>query len=211
MSVACANCRFTLHGDGSSDRVLLPVVTWVLRQNDRSRLWEGAWADLGRVRLPPRELSERLHKAVELYPCDVLIVHRDAERASFDERLSEIADAARSVQVPVIPLVPVRMTEAWLLFDEAALRKAAGNPSGVMPLDLPSLSVIEGKPDPKQLLFDALRAASGRSGRRLAQLRPEVLRLQLAELIDDFASLRRLPSFTHFEASARATVTAVER
>jgi hypothetical protein len=44
-------------------------------------------------------------------------------------------------QTPVrhIPVVPVRMTEAWLLADEFAIRSAPGNPNGTQSLDLPDL------------------------------------------------------------------------
>jgi hypothetical protein len=34
-------------------------------------------------------------------------------------------------------VVPVRMTKAWLTVDEAAIRKAARNPLGTAPLELP--------------------------------------------------------------------------
>jgi len=59
--------------------------------------------------------------------------------------------------VEVVPAVPVRMTEAWLLFDEAAIRRAAGCPNGSMPLELPSLKTSEDIPDPKTILHEALR------------------------------------------------------
>ena len=35
------------------------------------------------------------------------------------------------------------MTEAWLLFDESAIRVVAGNPNGKNPLNIPDLSVVE--------------------------------------------------------------------
>jgi hypothetical protein len=91
------------------------------------------------------------------------------------------------------------MTEAWLLFDDAAIRRAAGNPNGTMPLGLPPLKSVESLPDPKSILHEALRVASNRSGRRRKQLHPDIRRL--ADLIDDFAPLRGVPSFRAFEES----------
>ena len=42
-----------------------------------------------------------------------------------------VAEAFQAGQPPAwASVIPVRMREAWLLFDETAIRKAAGNPSG---------------------------------------------------------------------------------
>lgn len=65
-----------------------------------------------------------------------------------------------------MPVVPVRMTEAWLLFDQLSIRAAAGNPRGVEELNLPKLDTIENIPDPKATLYKALTLASGLSTRR---------------------------------------------
>jgi hypothetical protein len=139
--------------------------------------------------------------ALDLYPCDLLVVHRDAEREPAENRLREIAEATRDLNIPVVCAVPVRMTEAWLVFDEAAIRRTAGCPNGTMPLGLPRLKNAESIPDPKEVLHDALKVASSLSGRRLKELRPDVRRL--ADLIDDFAPLRGVPSFRAFEESLR--------
>ena len=81
--------RFTLVGDGSSDRALIPILTWLLRQ-----YWEGTpiqaeFSDLRWLPNPPKKLSQRIDKSVELYPCDLLFVHRDAEGGSVAERFDE--------------------------------------------------------------------------------------------------------------------------
>ncbi|MEO1077329.1 MAG: hypothetical protein AAFX41_15395, partial [Bacteroidota bacterium] len=83
---------------------------------------------------------------MEFYPCDVLFVHRDAENASHTaDRFGEIDAGVRAadLDLPCIPIVPVRMSEAWLLFDEMALREAAGRPRGRMPITMPPLSKVE--------------------------------------------------------------------
>jgi hypothetical protein len=58
------------------------------------------------------------------------------------------------------------MQEAWLLFNEGALREAAGNPRGSVALELPRVTSLEGIPNPKETLHHLLREASGLSGRR---------------------------------------------
>ena len=69
--------------------------------------------------------------SVDLFPCELLFVHRDAEQASIDGRAQEIREALEQCQTPpVVCVIPVRMQEAWLLFDEAALRKVSVRPRG---------------------------------------------------------------------------------
>ena len=103
------------------------------------------------------------------------------------------------------------MTEAWLLFDEAAIRRAAGNPNGAMPLDLPPLDRLERLPDPKRVLFDAIRTASGRTRRRLKKLNEAESRARLAELLRDFSPLRQLDAFARLEADIQTVAARVTR
>jgi len=105
--------------------------------------------------LPPARagLTERVRGALELFPADLLFVHRDADREPTATRRDEIRKAVE-IATPnqaTVPVVPVRMTEAWLLIDEPAIRSAAGNPRGTMALDLPKLGAIEGTADPKNI------------------------------------------------------------
>lgn len=145
--------RFTLLGDGASDRSLVPILDWTL-------------AEIGSA-------------------------------------------AADSGIFSYVLVVPVQMTETWLLIDEAAIRMAAGNPHGRVPLDLPSLARLERLPDPKGYLHERLRLASEKSGRRLDQFQRGVgERVQrVAALIEDFSPLRHLAAFAQFERTARETIS----
>ena len=100
------------------------------------------------------------------------------------------------------------MQEAWLLFDERALRRAAGNPNGRELLDLPGADQIEGIPDPKRVLSDLLREASGLSGRRRSRLAVSERAVRMADLIDDFSPLRALSAFNAMEEEVRQLVQA---
>lgn len=73
--------RYTLLSDGSSDEVLLPILTWLLRTNGVQCAIQPAWADLRRLRQPPSKLSGRIKTSIDLFPCDLLFVHRDTESA----------------------------------------------------------------------------------------------------------------------------------
>jgi hypothetical protein len=147
------------------------------------------------------KLAGRVVAALDLYPCELLVVHRDAEREPPENRLREIAEATHGRPMPIVRAVPVRMTEAWLLFDEPAIRRAAGCPNGKMPLNLPALKSVESVPDPKDVLHEALRVASNLSGRRRKQIHPDIRRI--ADLVDDYAPLRSVASFRAFEESLR--------
>jgi hypothetical protein len=136
--------RYTLLSDGSSDRALLPVLTWLLHEHTFEFAIQSEWADLRRLPSVPRTLANRIQKSIELYPCDLLFVHRDAEREPHEVRRNEIRQAIEVVSTlivppPIICVIPIRMQEAWLLFDELALRRAAGNPHGRMPCNFLAL------------------------------------------------------------------------
>lgn len=86
--------RFTLVGDGSSDRVLLPILSWLIRDLIGEIPLEAQWADLGPLDPAERTLTRRVRKALNYYPCHILFVHRDAERVDATEaRVEEILQA----------------------------------------------------------------------------------------------------------------------
>lgn len=65
--------EFTLVSEGSSDRVLLPILEWLLRQQVLCGV-RGDWADLRRTERAPRSLGERIRRAIEEYPCQLLFI-----------------------------------------------------------------------------------------------------------------------------------------
>jgi hypothetical protein len=192
----------TLVTDGSSDVVLVRILQWLFAQLTQAEI-QLRWADLRVLRAPPRTLKDRLDAATEMYPCQLLFVHRDAENQEPDARYAEIL-TANVTGLPHVCVVPVRMQEAWLLHDEAALREASGRPSGSNPLDLPPASKWERLPDPKGLLHDALRQASGATGRRAKQFNPARAAHRLADLIADWSPLEALPGFQRLKKDTKA-------
>ena len=198
--------RFTLVADGPSDRALLPVLTWLLRQHCEGVSIQPEFSDLRWLPNPPQGLFRRIDKSMELYPCDLLFVHRDAEGESVEKRQDEIRAALerseRGKTLPVVCVVPVRMQEAWLLIDESALKRAAGNPENRQRLSMPPVKRLEDLPDPKRVLHDLLREASDcRGPRRLKNFNRDLGKcVQLvAEHIGDFGLLRGLTAFRELE------------
>lgn len=195
---------YTLVADGSSDAVLVPILTWSLKQQNVTSI-VAQWADCSRI--PGRGTSEeRLRSVLDLYPCDVLFVHRDAEGQPPDLRREQIATALRQTPMRHVPVVPVRMTEAWLLADETAIRSAAGNPNGTESLNLPNLRRLEDVPDPKRVLHDALTAASGLNARRRSRLSIRERVRMIPNYIDDYSNLGVLPAFQALQRDIRTLV-----
>lgn len=201
-----SSLRFTLVSEGSSDRALMPLLVWAIRQHAKIRI-ESEWADLRLLPDPPKGLSEKIRVALELFPCDLLFVHRDADRMDREMRVREIEEAlARTEPPPAVCVVPVRALEAWYLFDEKAIRHAAGNPNGKTSLELPAWNVVEKLSDPKAQLESVIRVASELHGRRRRRVELSGAVHRIASLVRDFSPLRNLPAFDAFEQSLKRSL-----
>jgi len=198
---------YTLVADGSADKILVPILTWSLRQYTSDPISE-QWADFSRIPRQ-RDLVSRLRTALDLYPCDVLFIHRDAEAQPHSWRRNEIDHALRDFPIIYVPVVPVRMSEAWLLLYESPIRAAAGNPNGKDDLGLPHVSSIEAIADPKKVLHSALVAASGLNLRRRSKF-PVQQRVHLIpNHIEDYQRLHSLPAFQRLQDDIRSALRAL--
>jgi hypothetical protein len=208
--------RFSLLTDGSSDRCLLILLRWLIGEAVENVNIESHWVDFRHLSRRPEGLTQRLRASMKQYPSDILFVHRDAEGQPWQDRIEEIRGAAEAAGgVGWIAVVPVRMTEAWLLVDEDAIRLAADNPRGTVPLGLPAARVVESDADPKETLRVALVTASEKRGRRLRRFRETISqRIQrVAELMTDYSGLQEVPSFQRLRADtgeALRTMGAIE-
>jgi hypothetical protein len=206
--------RYTLISDGSSDQALLPILNWLLREHGIRSAIDPVWADLRQLPRPPKKLVEKILRGIDLYPCDLLFIHRDAENQTRQRRVEEIQQAVRqavrtvNLFPPQICVIPVRMQEAWLLFDEEAIRRSAGNPDGNQSLELPDFAHIESLADPKSALHDLLKQASGLTGRKLKQFPVNRRVYRLVQEVEDFSALRQLSAFQALEADLRTLIEA---
>ena len=206
--------RYTLLSDGSSNKALMPILTWLLQEHLHDSAIQAAWADLRCLPNPPSIMSKRIQCSIDLYPCDLLFVHRDAENELSNNRFSEINKAVEEAKAvtevpPAVCVVPVRMLEAWLLFDLDAIRRAAGNPHGRQSLNLPNLHNLEHLPSPKEYLHQLLRDASGLRGRRLRSFNQNSAVHRIPEYIEDFSPLRTLPAFRSLETKIAETIASL--
>ncbi len=155
------------------------------------------------------EISERLSN---LLP-DIVAVSVDANEKRQVRTLhltmkdqQTYTASSKNLATVLICVIPVRMTEAWLIANAKPIRLAVGNPNGAEVLDLPTFKDIESSPDPKEILFAALKTACGRNARRQARFNPHGYRHRVSELTEDLAPLRRLASFKHLEAQVKKHV-----
>ncbi|MBB4906999.1 hypothetical protein [Actinophytocola algeriensis] len=204
--------RIVFLREGTSDSGIVPHIEAIAANHDLDVSVTDP--ELDRLPKPPGlAVAAKLRAVLEMGGVyDLIVVHRDADNQGVDARVDEIAAAVAVVtaDVPHVPVVPVRMTEAWLLTSEDEVRRVAGNPTGRMPLGLPNLGALERIADPKELLRDALATASGVSGRRLDQVRKRFSqhRRQLLERLDRDGPVARLPSWQHFVTGVEAGLKA---
>ncbi|KWT92698.1 DUF4276 family protein [Candidatus Magnetominusculus xianensis] len=204
---------YTLLSDGTADRRLIPILTWLLHQHCPDKAVEAKYADF-RNMPKQKDLGKKIEMAMVNYPSMILFIHRDAEGDTYDNRVSEIRKDIKNISAKykgrqTVCVVPVRMTEAWLLFDETAIRLAAGNKNDRVVLDLPYLKTIEDKPNLTDVLEKLLIVASGNTrGRKLKQFKRDISEkaFKVAENIEDFSPLRKLSAFQHLEEELTAAL-----
>jgi len=195
--------RYTLITDGSSDKALLHIINWLLEQHFPNIAYQDTWADLRNLPNPPKLLVEKIKIGLNLYPCDLLFIHRDAEKQTIKQRQQEINEAYTVLKQtgypPYICIIPVRMLESWLFSSETALRNAAGNPKGKQILKIPKFNTIEQLAQTKNTLHSLLTTACGLKGRQQRNFNVDKAIHRLAEYTQDFSPLRQLKAFQIFE------------
>ncbi|WP_086823276.1 hypothetical protein [Streptomyces sp. NRRL B-24572] len=160
---------------------------------------------------PGRTVEDKLRAAQQLsdsgHAYDLVVIHRDSDSGPPDRRRTEIAEAVATVSPGVahVPVIPVRMLEAWLLLDQAAIREVAGNPNGKVPLNLPKPARVESVSDPKAVLKQAIATASEERGRGLQKLqaRFSANRARLLQMLDRAGPVKQLASWQSFTDDLR--------
>lgn len=195
---------FLLISEGTTEHGLVEHLTNLCIEAGATEA-SGSVPPFERLREPVgHDLNLRLRAARQLEPAaNLYFVHRDADQDDPAARYAEIAQAVTTSETrsKVVAIVPIHETEAWLLTDEAAIRRVAGRPNGNSQLHLPALNRIERTAHPKEHLETALLAAAQPiSGKRLENFRRELgrRRRQLLEelavggMLDQLSAWRRL-------------------
>lgn len=175
--------------EGSADAPLAGIVETLFRI--RGVVVNTSTPELSRLSPPvSRDVPAKVDAAVRLLgrQPDLLVVHRDSDGSAPVSRRAEMITAVQQYcsSSHLVAVIPIRMTEAWLLLDETAIRTVAGHPRGRAALSLPTAEQAERMSDPKARLAEVLSTASGTTGRRRAQVRHRFNqhRRQLLERLD---------------------------
>ena len=183
---------YAVVADGTTDRLLVPIIEWAIHRLD---------PEVEILEPEFRTRSGSVADFLRTYDSTAMLVfvHRDAEKIPLEQRMKEFDRVDRPDLVAVIP---VRMSEAWILFDGPAIARAAGSPSANV--SVPRLSEIEGIAEPKdrleRLLFEAAGSPGGRRGKVFKRSLVE-RRVNVARHIGDFSPLERLTAFQQFQRS----------
>lgn len=201
--------------EGPTDRRFLPPVIYrtllallLERPDARVELQE-------EIVLYPERTNDECARAIcrDRDHVDVFVVHADAARPQNDQAQERIIGPIRALAgercglapARIVPLLPVREMEAWILADPDAIARAVGFrswPDGV-PLGWQP-ERAESVPDPKRTLDEAVRALSG--GRRGRRSFGAGAFLDLIAAEADLGRLGRLASYQRFRAELRAAL-----
>lgn len=182
--------QFLFIGEGTSDEGLIPHLESLCVEAGADEAM-GVAPDFRRLsKFIGNSVEAKLKAALALEPeANLIFIHRDADGRDGNRRYVQIAEAvhACACNLPIVCVVPIQETEAWLLLDESAIRRAVGRPNGSVALDLPAPSAVERLARPKERLREILAAASETTGRRLERIRQD-FPLQRRALLQDLST-----------------------
>jgi hypothetical protein len=149
------------------------------------------------------------HKGTHDFGISVLCIHTDADKQTDTYAFNnKINPALRRIETEpdeickiIVPIVPVRMTEAWMLADKDLLKSRIGTKKSDRELGFDKQP--EQIMDPKKVINDAIRTAyQERSRRHRNDSDISALYHQIGESVS-LDVLRQLPSFRKFEDHVR--------
>lgn len=171
--------------------------------------------DVNEIKVPKETFADMMlaasKKGVEDYSISILCIHADADDKDIEQVMSNkftpFFDILFQQQDSeyckvIVPVIPIRMMEAWMLADKDLLKKK------INALEVEdSLLGIHKRPetysDPKAVIENAIRIANAGKTRRRRYA------IGIAELYEDIGTsvgleaLRQLSSFKHFEEGVR--------
>lgn len=121
------------------------------------------------LEIPKQPFAEQsLEAAISAKWVNVLCIHTDADdvkdESAFEDRIypaiKAISESAQDVCKNIVPLVPVHMTEAWMLADTGLLIEEIGSNKTEAELKLPTkVRQIEDINNPKMTIENAISLA----------------------------------------------------
>lgn len=160
-------------------------------------------------------VTEKLEFALEYEPnVNLVFVHRDADSVDPAPRYKEIQEAIGKVgDSPLhVAVIPVQETEAWLLLDEAEIRRVAENPKGTTTLDIPPAKRVERISDPKGNLVAVILEASEQTGRQYRKIKRKISKKcqLLLDGLDPEGPVTAVPSWMRMFSDLKSAIKELE-
>jgi len=212
-----------LYAEGRTDESFLPIVIQRTAEEVLARYGRTVVDVLEPINLNhgiDRQFETREERILEAARrasgYHALIIHADAdyptqERALQERylpgevRVRELRDVGESVCGNLIPIVPIQMTEAWMLADPKALCNVIGVQSSPQALGIPAHPhQVESDPNPKRTLHEVLERARAQRPRRRRRVNLSSIYEPLARQID-LAKLVGVPAYARFLSDLTAT------
>ncbi len=207
--------RLALFYEGNSDRHFLP--TLIYRTVDKIRKgrtpyeldiydvevvneWSGLPSLSGAYR------NRVLEGARRAFGYDALVIHRDADSSGRNAALDRYIEPAKAlvngsqeaVCKTLIPIIPIRSIEAWMLADANALHTVTETNIRPEQLGLPATpQQVESVHKPKDALRQAIETARGSRRRGRREMDINDLYADLAQQIN-LSLLEQVPSYKQF-------------
>lgn len=162
--------RFLFIAEGSSDLNLAAHIESLFIEQGAQEA-SAVKIDFTQLKNPPgRSIKEKVDAAIKLEPnIDAIVIHRDADAIGTEAREKEISEQTSHISnhYKIIPFIPKREMESWLILDEYKIKKAVENSKSKRDLQLPTPLTVESISHPKEFLEEKLIEASELKGRKL--------------------------------------------
>lgn len=166
-----------LYAEGSVDRRFLPVI--IQRTSEAILAMYGkAIIDIPDTIIIPKKHEKLdeciLQAAKEARHHHALFVHNDSDNLTYDSALQQrfvpgfnrVQQATEEVCRKLVPIIPIRMIEAWMLADYHALCQVLGTNLSLQALGLPNkASLVESIAKPKETINGIIRKINAGSSR----------------------------------------------
>jgi len=205
---------FALYAEGRTDERFLPLIIQrtaidILIRRGKKIVYVADPAVLVLENPEPSSRAERILRAAQQASgYHALIVHADADHPTAYQAMKERIQPGfervlterdkNEVCRQLVPIIPIRMTEAWMLADIEALQEVIGTDLDAERLGISKKRNIESDTDPKQTIKEAVRNAEANSS-------PRRRRIKLASLYEPLAGrirLERLQSLSAYRQFA---------
>jgi hypothetical protein len=178
------NPVLALYAEGSSDHLFLPIVIQrtskqLLDQYKQMAIRVLPVKSIILNRLGLSQADYIVQAACQAVDCHALIVHADADDRTSEsamreryqpgyQQVQQMREHGEQICKHLLPLIPIQMTEAWMLADqETLLQRVIGTSMNAQSLGLPTrMRQIEADANPKSTFNQAVQRAYQHRSRR---------------------------------------------